>query len=141
MLAGVLFELAQERQHSMHQRGSARVFPPITPQVVSWNALRGTVAKELQSQIGKSIENVTFGTWIPRVRKDIESGAVETALMALPAAELLDFYEGLLPSGDGAPNRLDATEVMRRSQKLREMKVIKEDWMRKWIRKLMVSRK
>ena len=128
---------------------STRIFHPINPQIVSWKALRGTVADELQSHIGKAIETISLRTWISRVRKDIESGAgshasekdLDTALRAISAAILLDFYEDLLTTGDGAPKQLDTTETMRSSQKLREMEGTKGDWMRKWIREWLVSRK
>ena len=48
---------------------------------------------------------------------------------------------GLLTSEDRAPNRLDNTETMRSSEKFRKREGIKGDWMRKWVRKWMVSRK
>lgn len=149
LLPGVLFELAQEQQQSTNPNGSARVFHPTNPQVVSWQALRGTITNELHAHTGKPIETVSLRTWIGRVRKDIESGAgghasdgdLKKALEANPAAKLLDFYEDLLMSGDGAPNRLDTTQTTRSSQKLRVMEGIKDEWMRKWIREWMGSRK
>ena len=83
------------------------------------------------------------------MRKDIASGAgghasdkdIETALQANPAAKLLDMYEKLLTTGDADSNILDTTETIRSIKKLREMEGIKDDWMRKWIREWMVSRK
>ena len=95
------------------------------------------------------METLSPGAWISKVWKDIESGAgshasekdLETALRAIPAAKLLDFYEGSQKTGGGAPNQLDTTESMTSSQKLRKMEGIRDDCMRKWIREWLVSRK
>ncbi len=149
LLPGVLFELAQGQQRSVHHTGPARIFHPLNPEVISWEALRDTVASELHSQTGKSMEIVSLRTWISRVRTETESRTgghasddnLETVLRAIPAAKLLDFYEDLLTSEDGAPSRMDVTETIKSSEKLREIEGIKSDRMRKWIREWMVSRK
>ena len=149
ILPGVLFELAEDQQHATHRSESARVFHPMNPEVVPWEALRDTVANELHLQTGNAIEIVSLRTWISRVREKIESGAggqasdkeLEDTLRAIPAAKLLDFYDELLISEAKEPNRLDITETIKSSEKLREMKGIKGDWMRKWIQEWMVLRK
>ena len=142
LLPGILFELAREQKYSADR---ARVFHPANPQVVSWKALRDTVADELRLQTGKTVEIVSLRTWISRVRKAIESEAgndkdLEAVLRVIPAAKLLDFYDDLLASGDGIPDRLDTTETVKSSRKLREMEAIKGQWMRKWIGEWMVPR-
>ena len=149
LLPGALFELAENQQQTTHQSESARVFHPMNPEVVSWEALRDTVANELHLQTGDAIEIVSLRTWISRVREKIEAGAggqasskdLEDTLRAIPVAKLLDFYDELLISGGKEPNRLDITETIKSSEKLRLMKGIKGDWMRKWIQEWMVSRK
>ena len=149
LLPEVLFELAEDQQHATHQSESARVYHPINPEVVSWEALRDAVANELHLQTGNAIEIVPLRTWISRVREKMESGAggqafdkdLEDTLRAIPAAKLLDFYDGLLTSGGKEATRLDITETIRSSEKLREMKGIRGDWMRKWIQEWRVSRK
>ena len=149
LLPGVLFELAEDQQHVTHQSESARVFHPINPEVVSWEALRVAVANELHLQTGNAIEIVSLRTWISRVREKMESGAggqasdkdLEDTLRAIPAAKLLDFYDELLISGAKEDTRLDITDTIKSSEKLREMKGIKGDWMRKWIQEWRELRK
>ena len=66
---GILFEIAQNKQDATDHGGSALIFHPVSPQVVSWRAFRDLVAAELQSQTGKYVEIVSLRTWISRVRR------------------------------------------------------------------------
>lgn len=148
-LLEILFELAREQRDLMHYSGSARVFHPANPQLVSYKALRDTAANELQSQTGNIAEIILLRIWISRVRKNVESKAgdntsdkdLEMALRANSAVILRDIYYDLLALGDVKLNKFNTTKIIRSSKKLREIKDIKDKLIRKWIREWTISRK
>ena len=149
LLPYVLFELALEQQQQHSRKTSdkfAQFFHPVNPNAVSWEELRDTVTNELQSHTKTPINIIPLHTWITKVRKAIESAVagdhadLEPVLRAIPAAKLLDFYDALLTTS-GVSNRLETTNTMNTSPKLREMDRIKESWMRKWFREWMTTQK
>lgn len=162
-LAEVLVDLAVNSPQS-HRQGflnddtqqkRAQVFHPLNPHPTTWQAIRSTIASELcstaQATPKEPIHIISLGSWLFKVRKDIETIArsddgvgladsdLETLLQVNPAVKLLAFYEEVLGSKEISNRSWDMRETMERSTKLRALEGIKEQWLRKWVRELFAS--
>ncbi|PQE13474.1 NRPS-like enzyme protein [Rutstroemia sp. NJR-2017a WRK4] len=143
LLSGVLVDLALG-MGPRAEEGAVQVFHPKHPKPISWAELRDVVVGELALISGKEIEKIPLKEWIARVRDDIEGaagrgrklgdGEMEDLLRANPAVKLLDFYEGLLGTGQEGPNKLAGEKTLQASARLEALEGIKEEWIRKWVR-------
>ena len=147
LLADILIELALARGPSAVGAGgtyNADVYHPLNAHPITWQDLRTTILHELSSQTKKQpLEVVPLRTWIAKVRKDAEAAVdsgedtdnvnLEAALRRDPAAKLLDFFESLVVSEKVPTNRLEFSETLKLSEKMRGLEPIKDEWVRKWI--------
>ena len=153
LLATILVELALKRDSSAtpgsEPNHHAEVYHPLNPHATSWSELGATVLHELRSLTQKpDLKVVPLQTWVAMVRKEMESvdkgdGAevdLEVALRRNPAAKLLDFFEGLVVTAEeekeegGQVNRLEYEKTLERSETMRGLEPIREEWVRKWMR-------
>lgn len=162
LLAEVIVELAlcTDRQTKVNgSQGSratteisptrTRVFHPLNPHPTTWEAVRPIVTDALCASAGKPLETVPFDAWLGKVRNDMEleadshralkDGELEALLRLNPAVKLLSFYEEMLGTEKGAPNRLEIKETARSSAKLRALEGIKTEWIQKWVREWIAS--
>jgi thioester reductase-like protein len=143
LLSEVLVELALGIG-TRAAKGEVEVFHPKHPRPIVWAELRGAVSGELSSILGRDIAQIPLKEWIARVRIDIEGsaggakklkeGEMEDLLRVNPAAKLLDFYEGLLRTGQEVSNTLAGEKTLHASTRLEALETIKEEWIRKWVR-------
>ena len=115
-LADVLVEIAlsefQGTEHEDHlahagsigmARNRSRVYHPLHPNPIMWEAVRGIVAEELSSFSVPPLKVISLNSWLGRVRKAAHhlSGSsqswaeedLEASLQVNPAVKLLDFFE------------------------------------------------
>lgn len=139
LLSGALVDLSLGEPST---RASVDVFHPLNLRPKTWAEVHPVISKKLASFIGKELETVSLSSWVQRVRRDIEttsSGAsvkdegLEKLLEQNPAAKLLDFFEGIAASGSDSDNILDTQLTAQRSEKLRHVDGISEEWIQKWI--------
>ncbi|KAK3174025.1 putative NRPS-like protein biosynthetic cluster [Lepraria neglecta] len=149
LLTDILVELALTRGQSTasyngHGTHHANVYHPLNSHKITWTELRATVLRELISHTKKPMEVIPLGTWIAKVRNDVESvvdrsenandANLEAALRNNPAARLLDFFEHLAAPEKVSTNQLECVETFKLSKTMRELEPIKDEWMQKWIR-------
>ncbi|TVY16316.1 Non-canonical non-ribosomal peptide synthetase FUB8 [Lachnellula arida] len=127
----------------------AQVFHPLNPRPTTWSALLPAVIESLsgaQSILpavaqkvlpGKTIETVSFNTWLQRIRAETEATAatsdkakLEALLEASPAIKLLPFYESIVDSDQWVSLQTSKTEA--ESGKLSSLEGIKPEWMKLW---------
>lgn len=133
VLAEILVELAFK-----DGRGSTSVYHPLNPHPTTWDALLPAVIEILSAASkGKTIETVPFTSWIQRIRTEAETTAatsdtskLEALLEISPAVKLLSFYEGLADADRWTA--LQTVETTKESEKLKAIKGIKPELMRKW---------
>ncbi|PQE27801.1 NRPS-like enzyme protein [Rutstroemia sp. NJR-2017a BVV2] len=143
LLSEVLVELALGFGTGA-EKGEVQVFHPKNPRPISWAQLRDVVVGELSLILEREIEKIPLKEWIARVRNDIEGsaggarklkdGEMEDLLRVNPAVKLLDFYEGLMGTGQEVPNRLAVEKTLQVSARLEALEAIKVEWIRKWVR-------
>jgi thioester reductase-like protein len=145
LLSEVLVELALgSGAQAAKGEGEVDVFHPKHPRPIRWAELKGAIAEELSSILGRDIAQIPLKEWIARVRNDIEGsaggakklkdGEMEDLLRVNPAAKLLDFYEGFLGTGQEVSNKLAGQKTLQASTRLQALETIKEEWIRKWVR-------
>ncbi|KAF9892148.1 hypothetical protein FE257_002554 [Aspergillus nanangensis] len=147
LLAEVLVELALEEKEGEEDkgrgsRGEAQVFHPVNLRPLRWEEVRPVVVAALAGVKGEEVQVVEWRAWVRRVRRDVEGGGEEEELQEVlrrnPAAKLLDFFEGVMAQESG-DNVLDTQRTGQRSEKLREVDAVKEEWMRKWVGEWVIS--
>lgn len=141
--AEIIVELALPRDAPDNEHGKARVYHLTNPRPVAWESVRPIVIDELARRSRNPPEVVCLNVWLQKVRKSIEDrtgnrgsmqdGELETLLRETPAVKLLDFYESMLGDEDESSSRLDLTETMKCSPRLRMLEGIKNEWIRKWV--------
>ncbi|KAK6216478.1 hypothetical protein LQW54_003483 [Pestalotiopsis sp. IQ-011] len=117
------------------KKPGAAVYHVANPRRTSWREVLETVEHELGAQgnvVG--LETVPLGQWVEALRKS--SSEMDAAGMAqVPAAKILDFFEGLADRLT-APVLLDTTEAVAASPTLANLepidKTLVENWMRQW---------
>lgn len=140
--AEIIVELALPDHVPANEHGELQVYHLTNPHPVTWESVRGIVMDELARTSMNRAEVVSMEIWLQKVRKSIEDrtrnggsmkdGELETLLREMPAAKLLDFYEGML-GDEGRSGRLALTETMKWSRKLGILEGVKEEWVRKWV--------
>lgn len=140
LLAEVLIDLALG-DHSDSQ--SVDVFHPLNLYPKTWAEIQPTIVKILASVSGKRLETVSLSSWVQMVRRDIETaggnkGLVKDDQLARlleknPAAKLLEFFEEIAASGSEPDNVLDTRMTAQKSEKLRAVEGVKEEWIRMWV--------
>ncbi|TVY78113.1 Non-canonical non-ribosomal peptide synthetase FUB8 [Lachnellula suecica] len=127
----------------------AQVFHPQNPRPTTWSALLPSIIDSLsgaksilptaaQKMLpGKTIETVSFNTWLQRIRAEAETTAttsdkakLEALLEASPAIKLLSFYESIADTEQWVSLETKRTEE--ESEKLRDLEGIKPEWMTMW---------
>lgn len=154
ILADVIVELANSMEPSRGtgksiQDSHARVFHPLNTRKSSWSALKAVALQELEYRARTCIEVIPLPKWIAKVRQTVENMvdnkseaddvSLELALQKLPAAKLLDFYEGLAASENAPVNQLETSKTLKSSGTMQRMEPVKDEWMRKWIREWFAS--
>ena len=161
-LADVLVEIAlsefQGTEHEDHlahagsigmARNRSRVYHPLHPNPIMWEAVRGIVAEELSSFSVHPLKVISLNSWLGRVRKAAHhlSGSsqswaeedLEASLQVNPAVKLLDFFEEMEASQSQEGNVFEIEKTLEVSPKLRSIPKFNIEWMRKWIKEWMVS--
>lgn len=129
LLSEALVELTLADSKSEH---GASFFHPLNPEPTTWEYLLPFVIEALGGE--KAIREVPFENWLQIIKsdaKELGSRDLEELLRVNPSIKLLDFYEALLV------DRLPAMEVKKAttaSEKLRELRGIKGEWMQKWVK-------
>ena len=149
-LAAVLFELMSSEQHETQVKkahSDAVVFNIVNPHPTQWQKLLPGITTSLSSLSitgnGKaSLQQVSFETWIQKVRSNFESRVreaeakngdeeLEAILEANPAAKLLGFYE----EARMQPPSMWKTENSRgASSFFISLSSVKAEWMERWLK-------
>ena len=162
ILADVLVEIAlsgsqgTEYEEPLAKTGNVemkhshpRVYHPLHPHPVTWEAVRAIVAEELSSFSQGPLETISLHSWLARVRQraypmsdSLQAWAeedIEASLLINPGVRLLDFFEEVLGSQDQEGNTLDIEKTLEVSPKLRDLPELKLEWIQKWVREWMQS--
>ncbi|KAE8363507.1 hypothetical protein BDV27DRAFT_129836 [Aspergillus caelatus] len=137
LLAEVLVDLAL-RDDGAAVGESVKVYHPVNPRPLNWEAIRSTVAEALSKVSGKTVDTIPFQDWVQRVRQDIESGSklndgeLQALLARNPAAKLLEFFEGIMSQTE-RENVLDTRLTVQLSDKLRAVDAVTPAWIHKWV--------
>lgn len=110
----------------------ARYYHLVNPQEGSWGALvpvLGEYYSLKKGDGGREMEIVSFGEWVERLERSAEREDVD--VQRNPAVKLLDAYRGMRNGGDVI--RLDTREARRKSESMRGLKGVDEEWMRLWL--------
>ncbi|KAM0813786.1 putative Acetyl-CoA synthetase-like protein [Seiridium cardinale] len=133
VLGQVIVELAlPDLNETPHETG-ALVYHAANPQRTTWGELLKTVKQDLDAH-RDAIEVVPLEQWVEALRKSGSEG--ETADMAqIPAAKILDFFEGLV-NRYTTPALLDVKGAVASSPTLAHLgpvdNALVENWMRQW---------
>ncbi|KAE8346860.1 hypothetical protein BDV24DRAFT_174499 [Aspergillus arachidicola] len=136
LLAEVLVDLAL-RDHGATAGGSVKVYHPVNPHPLDWEAVRPVVAEALSKASRKTVDTIPFQDWVQRVRQDIETGTklndgeLQALLARNPAAKLLEFFEGIMSQTE-RENVLDTRLTVQLSEKLQAVDAVKPEWIQKW---------
>lgn len=137
LLAEVLVDLAL-RDHGATAGRSVKVYHPVNPRPLDWEAVRPVVAEALSKASGKTVDTIPFQDWVQRVRQDIETGnklndgELQALLSRNPAAKLLEFFEGIMSQTE-RENVLDTRLTVQLSEKLQAVDAVKPEWIQKWV--------
>ncbi|RAQ49456.1 NRPS-like enzyme [Aspergillus flavus] len=137
LLAEVLVDLAL-RDHGVSAGGSVKVYHPVNPRPLDWEAVRPFVVEALSKTSGETVDTIPFQDWVQRVRQDIETGAklndgeLQALLARNPAAKLLEFFEGIMSQTE-RENVLDTRLTVQLSEKLQAVDAVKPEWIQKWV--------
>ncbi|GMG06595.1 unnamed protein product [Aspergillus oryzae] len=137
LLAEVLVDLAL-RDHGVSAGGSVKVYHPVNPRPLDWEAVRPFVVEALSKTSGETVDTIPFQDWVQRVRQDIETGAklndgeLQALLARNPAAKLLQFFEGIMSQTE-RENVLDTRLTVQLSEKLQAVDAVKPEWIQKWV--------
>ncbi|KAL4905238.1 hypothetical protein BDW74DRAFT_185288 [Aspergillus multicolor] len=125
------------------EAGAARVFHCVNPdhRGVAWEDLLPAIREELVKpcRFGGGIDGVDvvpMAEWVGRLRDSV-AAAVDVDLAANPAARLLGFFEqtaGLAEAGGPGVVRLSTVRTARVSRRSRQLRAIRPEWMRGWVR-------
>ena len=127
----------------------SRVYHPLHPHPVTWEAIRAIVAEELSSVSEGPVETISLHSWLARVRQRANPMSespqtwteeeIEASLLVNPAVRLLDFFEEVLGSQDQEGNMLGIEKTLEVSPKLRDLPELKVEWIQKWVREWIQS--
>jgi hypothetical protein len=103
-------------------------FHTVNPSVCPWSSLVSTIATSL----GPSIRIVPWATWLSALHASREKGGIDQK----PRVKLLDFYDAADQMGKaGLELPVLETEVTTlKSETLRRVGPIREEWMREWMK-------
>ncbi|PWY75348.1 hypothetical protein BO94DRAFT_474464, partial [Aspergillus sclerotioniger CBS 115572] len=159
LLAEILVDLAIPKDTTEAQ-GEVKVYHPINLHPKTWNDIRPVIADALVQHSpsltssgveGNSLEIIPVREWVQRIRHDVENATDSTSkldeneLQALleknPAAKLLDFFEEVVGMqsdrekgcGNGNGIVLDTRITAEKSELLRGVEGVKEEWVFKWV--------
>jgi thioester reductase-like protein len=139
-LADVLVELALDTTHG---KGKVSANHVVHPNPVLWSSLLEPIRKAIQESTSSSqpIKVVSYSDWLSTLKiktAEAESEAgLDHAQLAQrnPAMKLLEFYEGLATSGEGALRQnLALEETMKGSKTLRELEPLRDEWVTGWVK-------
>ena len=120
------------------RKESKQVYHLVNPQTCNWKTrLLPTIHRLLSLGAKEEIQIVPFAAWVEALRNSIPETFQSQEFDKNPAINLVDFFEGLLPtSASKLVPRLSTMETQKRSTALREMTAVQagdmERWMRQW---------
>ena len=111
-------------------------FHTVNPRSTSWSSVLPIIQSYFQSDDKDiEIEVVSFNHWVATVRQSAEEGK-QSDVEKNPAIKLLEFYEDMANRKDQRQVMLDTKETQKKSETLRGMKAVGEEWvgmyMRQW---------
>lgn len=121
---------------------ATRVYHVLNPHPVPWPSLLPTVLDSLKPS-APNLETVPFSAWVSALSEHAPTATTmddddPTSLDRNPALKLLAFYQSAQKSGggDGQVSSFEGFEMTRtvqRSEGLRELGSVREEWMRGWM--------
>jgi thioester reductase-like protein len=139
-LADILVELAFDNKHN---EGNVSANHIVHPKPVLWSSLLQSISKAIEEATLSSqpIKVVSYADWVSTLKTKTSEAENEAGLdpaqlaQKNPAMKLLEFYESLAGSGEGAlRQRLALEETMKGSKTLRELEPLKDEWVTGWVR-------
>ncbi|OOF90104.1 hypothetical protein ASPCADRAFT_179722 [Aspergillus carbonarius ITEM 5010] len=149
LVAGVVTELAIGGCEGVgRERDGGEVFHVVNLNPVEWGDVREVVRGELErytrgrEEVEVEVEVVSFEEWVGRVRGVVEGvegrgkEEMRTVMERNPAGKLLGFFENAV-ADRGMSRGFETRRTAERSERLRAVEGVKEEWVRKWVREWM----
>lgn len=135
MLSQILVELVL--QDSDHETLWTKYYHFDNPRSCKWSSLVPVIQQYFSRPqstdgevTGKKLKAVSFEDWVKELEGSGERKELNTTKN--PGLKLLGFYEGL-GRRSGYTAKLNTTETRSRSETMRNLRAVNEEWMRLWL--------